>query len=262
MHDDALRITSEDGGIEVWTVNRPEARNAIDPRVAAALTRAVSAARASRSLRAIVLTGAGDAAFVSGADLKFLRDARAEERAANDRCMTEALESLSELPVPVFGALGGPVIGGGVEVALACDVRIGEPHTTFTVKHVAMGISPGWGGFRRLVACVGRSTAAKLLLTATTMPAEEALRVGLVDELCPKGEALTRALELARAVVHSSPSAVADTKALLSRAYTSEISLDEEQALFVARTVAGDHREALEAFFAKRAPAFAPRGEG
>lgn len=263
MHEDVLRIDSEDDGrIAIWTVNRPDARNAIDPRVAAALTRAVSAARANPTLRAVVLTGTGDAAFVSGADLKFLRDASAEERAANDRCMTEALESLSELPVPVIGALGGPVIGGGVEVALACDVRIGEPHTSFTVKHVAMGISPGWGGFRRLIACVGRSTAAKLLLTATTMPAEEALRVGLLDELTARAGALARARELAAAVVQSSPSAVADTKALLAQGYLDGLSLEEEQALFVARTHAGDHREALAAFFAKRTPVFAPRGQG
>jgi len=262
MHDDVFRIVPHDHGIEIWTIDRPDARNAIDARVAAALNEAVAAARSNPALRAIVLTGSGQVAFVSGADLKFLRDASLAERAANDRAVTEALEGLSDLPVPVIGALNGAVIGGGVEVALACDLRIGEPHSTFTVKHAAMGISPGWGGFRRLVACVGRSTAAKLLLTAATMPAEEALRVGLLDELAPEGGAVARAHELARAVAKNSPSAVADTKALLRRGYACGFTLEDEQALFVARTVAGDHREALNAFFAKRAPAYKPRGEG
>jgi enoyl-CoA hydratase/carnithine racemase len=261
MHADVLSITRQDG-IEVWTVNRPDAHNAIAPTVMAALSAAVSRAATDAFLRAVVLTGAGNDTFVSGADLKFLRDASPDARLQNDCGMTAALEGLANLPVPIIGALNGQVIGGGVEVALACDLLIAEPHSQVTVKHVAMGISPGWGGFRRLAARVGRGLAAKLLLTAAPVSADEALRAGLFDEVVAPRAALPRALELAQAAARTSPSALAATKALLGRAYACPITLAEEQTLFEVRAASLDHREALTAFFARRPPQYRPRGEG
>src|SRR5690606_19964298 len=130
-------------------------------------------------------TGSGETAFVAGADLKLMRDAAPERRAANDTRMLRSLERLEGLPVPVLCALNGAVIGGGSEIALACDLRIAEPHASLTFKHAAMGVSPGWGGLARLCTLVGYSTAARLLFTATPLSAEDALRVGLVDEVVP-----------------------------------------------------------------------------
>jgi enoyl-CoA hydratase/carnithine racemase len=145
------------GGISVWTFDRPQARNAIDEDMALGLEKALEHAEQDRTLRAVVLTGSGDAAFVSGADLKFLRDASPERRANNDTRMLALMDRLEALPVPVIAALNGAVVGGGSEIALACDLRIAEPHASITLKHAAMGVSPGWGGLARLSGLVGRS---------------------------------------------------------------------------------------------------------
>lgn len=260
---EALRVELRDD-IALWTIDRPEARNAVDEAVIAGLERALDEAEQTPELRAIVLTGSGNAAFVSGADLKLMRDAAPERRAENDARMLRSLERLEALPLPVFCALNGPVIGGGCEIALACDLRIAEPHASLTFKHAAMGVSPGWGGLARLCALVGYSTAARMLFTATPLSAEDALRVGLVDEVVAEGSALQHALALAEAVRQVSPSAVAGTKDLLKLAYRRGPgeAMAAERRLFLERAGSADHAEALAAFFERRRPRFRRRGEG
>jgi enoyl-CoA hydratase/carnithine racemase len=252
------------GEIQVWTFNRPHARNAIDEDMALGLEHALAAAEQATQLRAVVRTGSGESTFVSGADLQFLRDASPERRAANDTRMLELLQRLEELPVPVIGALNGAVVGGGSEIAVACDLRIAEPHVTITMKHAAMGVSPGWGGLARLSGLVGRSTAAKLLFTAVPIAAQEALRVGLIDEVVGPGHAKARSLELAQAICQTSPTTVAEMKRLLWATYRqgATLSAPDERRTFLARSVSQDHGEALVAFFEKRAAIFRPRGEG
>lgn len=242
----------------IVTFNRPQVRNAINADVVAALEVAVREAEQDRTLRAVVLTGAGDAAFVAGADLKRLRSLSDEERKDLDQRMANVVGRLADLPVPVIGAINGVVVGGGCEIALACDLRVGEPHASFTFKHAAMGVTPGWGGLARLAACVGRSTAARLLFTAQPMSADDALRVGLLDEVVAKGESRSRAQEIAASVAQVSPSAVADLKRLIGAAYASKLQ-DEERRTFLARAVSADHLEALMAFEEKRAPRFGDR---
>jgi enoyl-CoA hydratase/carnithine racemase len=178
--------------------------------------------------------------------------------------MLALMDRLEALPVPVIAALNGAVIGGGSEIAFACDLRIAEPHATITMKHAAMGVSPGWGGLARLAGLVGRSTAGKLLFTALPIAPEEALRVGLVDELVGAGTAKDRALELASAIAKNSPSTVAEIKALLWQTYRDgpAASRESERAVFLGRAKSEDHREALAAFFERREARFKPRSEG
>jgi enoyl-CoA hydratase len=246
----------------VWIVNRPDVRNAIDDEVVTGLEQAVRDVEQDRSVRAVVLTGAGDLAFIAGADLKRLRQLDPAQRVRLDQRMHAVLARVAELPIPVIGALNGMVLGGGCEIALACDMRVGEPHSSFTFKHAAMGVTPGWGGLSRLAACVGRSTAARLLFTAQPLPAEDALRTGLLDELVPCGQGRTRALAIARSVEQVSPSAVADLKRLLTISYAAgdaKDAHDEERRTFLARAASPDHVEALAAFAEKRAARFGPR---
>ncbi len=252
-----LRVDVE-GATRIITFDRPQVRNAINAEVVAALEAAVSDAEQDRTLRALVLTGAGDAAFVAGADLKRLRGLGDQERKELDQRMGAVVSRMADLPVPVVGAINGVVVGGGCEIALACDLRIGEPHTSFTFKHAAMGVTPGWGGLARLAACVGRSTAARLLFTAQPMSAEDALRVGLLDEIANAGQSRARALDIAGAIAQVSPSAVADLKRLLGAAYASKLH-DEERRTFLLRAASADHLEALIAFEEKRAPRFEER---
>jgi enoyl-CoA hydratase/carnithine racemase len=169
------------------------------------------------------------------------------------------LGRIEALPLPVIAAINGAAIGGGTEVALACDLRLAEPSASFTFKHAAMGVTPGWGGLARLAATVGRGTAAKLLFTAQPISAQEAQQLGLVDELVAPGALRQRALELAQVIAQNSPSTVAALKGLLRRAYAGELSLEEEQRVFHASARSADHAEALSAFFAKRPARFSPR---
>jgi len=250
------------GEVCIWTIDRPSARNAIDDQVVGELEELMSEAERDLALRAVILTGGGESAFLSGADLKLLSHASPQHRASVDQRVLRVLGRIEALPVPVIAALNGVVMGGGCEVALACDLRIGEAHTTVTFKHAAMSVTPGWGGLARLCRAVRPGIAAKLLYTALPLTAEEAREVGLLDEVVPKGQARTRALELATAITQTSPSCVADLKQLLRLGYTGALTLEEEQRVFVARTESLDHQEALAAFREKRRPAFRPRGQG
>lgn len=255
---DHVRIETV-GTARIFTVDRPAARNAMSVEIADACMRALDELEHDRSLRTLILTGAGNAAFVSGADLKFLRAAPADERAHMDARMLALLCRIEALDLPVIAALNGAVVGGGMEVALAADLRIAEPHVTLTFKHAAMGVTPGWGGLARLAANVGRSTAARLLLTALPLSAEEALRVHLIDEIVRGQSALDRALALAQAIEQTSPATLRALKGLLRSAYGAALSLEEEQRVFLESTRSPDHGEALRAFFEKRAPRFEPR---
>lgn len=247
------------GAVRVWTVDRPEARNAISAEVAEAFEQAVASVEADRELRAVILTGSGNAAFVSGADLKFLRSAEPALRAAMDARMLAVLTRVEQLEVPVIGVLNGAVVGGGMEVALACDVRIAEPHVSMTFKHAAMAVTPGWGGFARLARTVGRSSAAKLLFSAQPIDAQEALRMGLIDEVSAAGNAQARALELAQSIALTSPGTIRELKQLLRVAYAGQLTIADEQRVFLESTRSADHGEALDAFFGKRPPRFLTR---
>lgn len=247
------------GEVCIWTIDRPAARNALDGAVATALLARVEAAERDRALRAVVLTGSGDAVFCAGADLKLLSGGPRQERAAVDARIHAVLARLEALSVPVIAALNGVAMGGGCEVALACDLRIAEEHAGLTFKHALMSVTPGWGGLSRLCRVVGPGVASKLLFTALPMTANEARRVGLVDEVVPKGQARARALALCAAIAETSPSAVADLKQLLRLGYAGALSDAEETRVFLARTESPDHREALAAFVAKRKPSFSPR---
>jgi enoyl-CoA hydratase len=245
-----------DGATALWILDRPAARNAITEELATALDDALDALQTE--VRVLVITGEGEKAFSAGADLKLLRTGTLEARAAFNARMQRVVERLIALPLPVIAALNGVAMGGGAELALAADIRIAEPHASIAFKHAAMGVTPGWGGLGRLSALVGRGTASKLLFSAQPMSPEEALRVGLVDELVASGAARARALALAADIALTSPAAVADLKRLLESAYAGGDS-GEERRTFTARAQHTDHAEALAAAFEGRPPSFQKR---
>jgi enoyl-CoA hydratase len=243
----------------VWTIDRPATRNAIDDQVVGELECALDSAERDTSVRAVILTGGGESTFLSGADLKLLSSGRGELRAQVDARVLAVTQRLEALPLPVIAALNGAVLGGGTEVALACDLRIAEPHSSVTFKHAALSVTPGWGGLARLCRLVTPGQAAKLFFSAQPIDAEEARRIGLFEEVVSKGQARARALELAAAVEQTSPSAVADLKRMLRLGYRGALTQDEETRVFLARTVSADHVEALAAFREKRKATFGPR---
>lgn len=246
--ENAVREESR-GSTRVWTVDRPASRNAIDPEVGDALAAAID--RIDASVRAVVLTGA-NGVFVSGGDLKVIRDRPAHETLRLSQQMTAVLERFEAMPVPIIAAIEGGAFGGGVEIALACDYRIAARGASLSFRQAAMGLTTGWGATARLSRLVPRGTAVRLLMTAETIDAERAASIGLIDEVT--GVALDRALEFAEAIAQVSPRAVAGFKRTIAAAYAGG---DVEWEVFSRLWGAEDHEEALAAFFEKRRPRWA-----
>jgi enoyl-CoA hydratase len=247
-------------GIVVWTIDRPESKNALDQATFAELTDAVHEAGADRKVRAAVLTGAGHV-FVSGGDLRELRGKNTPQDAERlSDAGYELCRAIVELPFPVICALPGPAIGGGAELAAACDLRIADVRAKISFKQVRMGVTTAWGTVPRLVALVGRGMAARLLYTTHEVTAAEAKLCGLVDEVTENGLARTTALAWASDIALGSPKAIGDMKRLLREAYeTSREVRALERQLFIDTWSGADHDEAVTAYFEGRAPVWGDR---
>ena len=251
-------LNVERGAVTLLRVNRPEQRNAIDFSTMDELETVLSILEADDSLRALVLTGGGDT-FISGGDLK---DFQILVTAADGKRMAERMGAIltrvSCLPVPVIAALNGPAVGGGTEVALACDLRVAATNAYFSFRQVTMGIMTAWGGAPRLLALLGFSRSLYYLLTAERITPKQALQMGLVQRVTPEGQAVTAAIELAQQIVSQPPLAVQAIKRTLR--LISGVSFETAAAIevqeFGEMWASADHGEAVEAFFAKRPPVF------
>ena len=247
------------GVVVVWTVDRPGAKNALDHATLAKLTSEIRDAANDRDVRAAIITGAGDV-FVSGGDLRELRGRHSVEDAEHLSDAGYALTSaVAEAPFPVIAALAGPAIGGGAELAIACDMRIAEVRARIGFKQVRMGVTTAWGSVPRLVALVGAGTAARLLYSAQEVAAPEAKLLGLFDEVTENGLARTTALAWASEIALGSPKAIAETKRLVRQTVASDEVRALERQAFVATWSGADHRDAVEAYFERRAPRWEPR---
>ena len=220
-----------------------------------ALLAAIEAASHDASLRAVVLTGEGNT-FVSGGDLRELREARtsvdAERLSDTGRAVCLGLAGLD---VPVIAAINGAAIGGGAELAVACDLRIADDRAKVCFKHARMGLVTSWGTLPRLLSLVGPATAARLLYTAHEVRAMEARALGLVDYVADHGASVATAVAWALDIAQGSPLAVAEMKGLLRDAQSAHEHLRaRERERFVATWTSADHQEAVEAFFESRAP--------
>lgn len=248
----------ERGAVTLLRVNRPEQRNAIDFFTMDELEAVLAILETDDSLRALVLTGGGDT-FISGGDLKdFQALVTAEDGKRMAERMGAILTRLSCLPVPVIAALNGPAVGGGTEVALACDLRVAAENAYFSFRQVTMGIMTAWGGAPRLLALLGFSRALYYLLTAERITSAQALQMGLVQRVTPDRQAVTGAVELAHQLVAQPPLAVRAIKRTLR--HIADVPFDAAAALevreFSALWASEDHAEAVQAFFHKRPPVF------
>jgi enoyl-CoA hydratase len=252
--EERLRIERE-GDVAVWTINRPEVRNAVDFPTFDALLAAIRGAARDPHLRAIVLTGAGST-FVSGGDLRELRSART--RADAGRLADQGrrvCDGIGKLGVPVIAALPGPAVGGGAEIAIACDLRVADPRARISLKHARMAVTTAWGVMPKLVSMIGHGAATRLLLTGDDVGGVEAMQLGLVDAVCEEGASVATALMWAREIIKGAPRAIASLKALLREAVASPGTRQRarERSLFVTAWTDAAHDEAVEAFFEGRA---------
>lgn len=245
------------GGIVRLCVDRPHARNALDPATMRALAEAIEGLHQAPKLKAVVIHGGGGR-FISGGDLRALHALQDGERGAQMAVMMrDTLAALERLPVPVIAAVDGYAIGGGAEVALAADLRVLAHDAFIAFKHIEFGLTPGWGGARRLRDLVGASRARRLFWTAARVEAGSALALGLADRIAPAGQtALEAAVVLAQSIASRPAGAVRSIKRLLP-AERPERSAHEalERALFAENWGAPVHWDLVDTFWQGRAAA-------
>jgi enoyl-CoA hydratase len=250
-----------DGPLVVATLNRPDKLNALDFELLAALgalVRELATGPASSRPRALIVTGAGDKAFAAGADIAAMSTLTPEQGRAFSEHGQLVGRALEEAPFPSIAAVNGFALGGGAELALACDFIYASDRARFGQPEVGLGLPPGFGGTQRLARRVGIGLARELIYTGAVIEAARAKAIGLVNEVVPHAELLTKVREVGRAIAAKGPLAVAATKRLMLRG--NEISLDAalelETLAFGAAFATKDAREGIAAFLEKRPPRF------
>jgi enoyl-CoA hydratase len=253
--------TSLDDGVATVTVNRPDALNALDVEHAEALHERLAALAADESARVVVLTGAGDRAFVAGADIKHMHGLGVLEARRWGELGQACAGLLETMPKPTIAAVNGFALGGGCELALGCDLRFASTRAKLGQPEVNLGIIPGWGGTQRLARVCGLGFAKELVLTGRTVDAEEAERRGLVNAVWEPDELLPRTLEVAREVAAKSPLTLAYAKEALNLAAAGDgrAHLETEERLFAMLFASEDQKEGMAAFTEKRRPDFRGR---
>lgn len=238
--------------VAVLTIDRPKALNALNTEVLAAIGDRLQEA-AEGPARAIVLTGEGKA-FVAGADIAEMAEMGPSEARAYSMAGHELLALMEELPVPLIAAVNGFALGGGLELALASDIRLASQKAVFGLPEVTLGVVPGFGGTQRLSRMVGLGPALDLILTGRKIDAQEALRLGLVTHVTAPEELLGKALELGETIAANGPVAVAIAKTAVRRGYESGLETADalEVESFAACFGTEDQKEGMKAFLEKR----------
>jgi methylglutaconyl-CoA hydratase len=245
-------------GVELWTIDGEGRRNAISTEMLRELSSHLARAQADRALRVVILTGAGDKAFCAGADLKERAGMSAEDVHRFHEGLRSALRAIEAAPQPFVAALNGAALGGGLELALACDLRLAADSAQLGLPEVALGIIPGGGGTQRLARLVGVAHAKDLVLTARRITAAEALAMGLVTRIAPSQRLLDEALQLAGQLARNAPVSLRQAKRAIDGGFhlPLEEALDLENRLYQDCLGTKDRTEALRAFAEKRPPVF------
>lgn len=254
---DVLQIEKLAGRVALLTFNRPDKMNALNAAVRKALVEALDDLRHDDDVRVVVLTGAGDRAFIAGADIGEFKDAGAVEqyRSMQEGNIYSALESF---PKPVIAMINGYCLGGGCELSMACDMRVASSKAKLGQPEINLGIIPGGGGTQRLPRLVGEGQAMRLIMTGELIGAEEAARIGLVEKVFEADDLREQTLSMARSIASRSPIALQAAKEsiLAARRMPLDAGLEFERAWFGLLFSTEDKNEGVEAFLEKREPKF------
>ncbi len=246
------------GGVATLTLNRPEALNAFNTEQLHLLRDALAEVAADPDIRVLVLTGAGERAFAAGADIREMAGLSPDGGLAFGRLGHAVTRAVETLPQPVIAAVNGYALGGGCELAIACDIRLASENAVFAQPEVSLGIPPGWGGSQRLPRLVGPGIAAEMILTGRRVAAAEALRIGLVNRVVPLPDLMPAAAELAATIAANGPVAVRAAKRLMALAFDGNpaVGLETECTVFGSVFGSPEQREGMGAFVEKRKPSF------
>jgi len=240
------------GHVGLITINRPEVLNALNLQVIHDLDQILDQVEATEDIYVLVITGAGRS-FVAGADIGEMANFTASDAKTFSRHGNNVLLRMTRFPRPIIAAVNGYALGGGCELAMSCDIRIGSDKAKFGMPEVGLGITPGFGGTQRLQRIVGMSTAMELVLTSRTIDAEEALRIGLINHLYPAEEMLDRALELANIIASKAQVAVRQAKQAIRIGKQIDMSsaIAFEAEAFGLCFSTEDQKDAMQAFLNK-----------
>lgn len=249
-------VTFDKDAIAILTVNRPPALNALNRRVLEEIALVLRDVRHDPAVRVLIVTGAGDRAFVAGADIAALAEMSAVEGLEFSRLGHRVMQTFEDLPIPVIAAVNGFALGGGLEIALACDLVIAGDKARFGQPEINLGLIPGFGGTQRLPHRIGHARARELIMTGEMIDAKTALEWRLVNAVVPPGELMGAARKLAEKLASKSSLALRQAKAALRAASTTDedAGLRFEQEAFGVAFAGADRVEGTKAFLDKRAP--------
>lgn len=259
MKFENLIIDSAEPGIQIIKISRPTALNALNTETLKSLRAALQVASADPKVRAVILTGDGDKSFIAGADIAEMKDKNASEGVLFAQLGHEVTKLLELMPKPTIAAVNGFALGGGTEMAISCDFILASERAVFGQPEVGLGIIPGFGATLRLMRFVGLPLAKELIFSGRRVKADEALRIGLANQVFPAEGFLAKVIDVARSISVHSYSAVAHSKRLLNEFSEStglNMKLDAEAQAFGQLFGTPDQREGMGAFVEKRKPAF------
>ncbi|MCY8234984.1 enoyl-CoA hydratase [Priestia endophytica] len=256
--DKTILVNRLENGIVMITLNRPEAANALSLQMLGELQEAVLLCKYDRTIRCVVITGAGEKAFCAGADLKERTDMEQVQVRKTLSLIRGNINDLEALPQPIIAAVNGVAFGGGTELALACDIRIASETAKLGLTETSLGIIPGAGGTQRLPRLVGKGRAKELIFTARRIDAAEALEIGLVEYTASSNHLIKKALEIAGQIARNGPIAVAQAKFAIDKGYDVDMNtgLAIEQSAYEVTIPSKDRLEGLQAFKEKRTPIY------
>lgn len=244
--------------IATITINRPKALNALNRALLIELLDTLHTLRHDTGVRAMIITGAGDKAFVAGADISEMEGMTALEARAFAELGQRVTRMIERIEKPAIAAVNGFCLGGGLELAMCCDIILASEKALFGQPEVKLGVMPGFGGTQRLPKLIGRNNALEMILTGEPIKADEALRLGLVNRVCPPEKLLPEAKALAGKILAAGPAAVGLAKTAVHNGMHLDIDtgLSLEKSLFTACFATNDRKEGMKAFLEKRSPEF------
>jgi len=258
MTDPSLVLLEVEEGMALLTINRPKALNALNEATLLRLEEAIDECGRRDDVKVVILTGAGEKAFVAGADIAEMREKGVTEGRAFSELGQRAFGKLEKLPKPVIAAVNGYALGGGTELAVSCDIVLASEKARFGQPEVNLGVFPGFGGTQRLPRLVGKARAKEIIFSGEQFDAARALAIGLINRICPPAELLNEAKELARTIMSKGMVAIG----LAKQAIEAGSEVDFENGLVIERHCFAqcfdtkDLKEGMTAFLEKREPKF------
>lgn len=251
-------LLEKNGAVAVLTINRPKALNALNSDTVTELSTALDELGRDSSVKAVILTGSGEKAFIAGADISQMKDFNCMQARRFAQLGHAVFRKIELMPQPVIAAINGFALGGGCELAMACDIRIAAENAKFGQPEVTLGLTAGFGGTQRLPRLVGAGLASELLFTGDIIDVNEAYRIGLVNKIYPLDTLMEEAMKLAKKISSRAPVAVQLTKSAIQRGVNMDIDSAQayEAEIFGLTFSTQDQIEGCSAFLEKRKPAF------